>query len=323
MKYILLPGIDLSIIPICDEYKKWLYDWLYKLNEDIENGIISSARCVQGIICEEILGQKNFDWLSIESNLLRNEDGVPIAYSPGFGKKLYKFDSQWKQSPVYSIYNSFWINKLYKKDISVYKSFIINLIQKNGWIYNPETSNTQIRTRMKSELLMSMAMGTEILTMSRIDEDLSNCLEATLASTPLTGYISAEYFRKIALENLKKIYQFPKGIEEMLCKCEAESGYNDFCVTEKIDDYMGTRKKTQHDKPVHTPLITAMVINLCKLSNSETINYVNQRIRMYANYLRKNPMDIPAFKMRDIEYPFGSGITPLELASASIIMNLY
>lgn len=323
MKYIFLPEIDLSIISVCDEYKKWLSDWLYRLNEEMEKGIISSAECVQGVICEEILGQKNFNWLEIESSLLRDENDLPIAYSNEYGKKLYGFDAQWKQRPVYSIYNSYWINKFYKKDVSIYGALIHNLIQKNGWIYNPEVSNTQIRTRMKSELLMSMAMGTEILNLDAIDKDLSNRLEATLASIPATGYISAEYFRKAALENLEKMYQFPEGVDEMLKKCEVEYGYNDFCVAEKMDDYMGTRKRTQHDRAIHTPLITTMAINLYHFFDKKSTEDVDKRIEMYADYLRKNPMDIPAFTMRDIEYPFGTGIAPLEIISASIIMSSY
>ena len=46
-------------------------------------------------------------------------------------------------------------------------------------------------------------------------------------------------------------------------------------------------------------------------------------MHIYAEKLRKNPMGIPAFRMRDIEYPFGTSLTPLEVISSVIITNKF
>lgn len=109
----------------------------------------------------------------------------------------------------------------------------------------------------------------------------------------------------------------------MLKKCEAGDGYNDFCVSEKIDDYMGSRKRTQYDTSIHTPLITNMAQLLSTIGGDTLVTDVNDRMHIYAEKLRKNPMGIPAFTMRDIEYPFGTSLTPLEVISSVIITNKF
>jgi hypothetical protein len=324
MKYIFLPEIDFSSLVVCDIYKDWLEKWLFELNENIEKGVISSSECVQGLLCEQILGESNIDWSQVEQSLLRDEDGKPLAYSEGFGRKLYKFDAQWKQMTVYAIYNSFWINKvLNNENLIGYQELIRKLIQPNGWIYNPNVSATQIRTRMKSELLMSLAMGTEILMQDNLEDALKDKFEATLASMPLTGYVSAEYFRMEALKNIQRINYFPEGLSDMLKKCEVGDGYNDFCMSEKTDDYMGTKKRTQHDTSIHTPLISSMAQQLSVIGGDMLVAEINNRMHIYAEHMKKNPMDIPAFKMRDIEYPFGTSLTPLEVISSVIITSRY
>lgn len=291
MNYIFLPEFEESNLIICDEYKDWINAWLYELNENIEKEMISSSECVQGLLCERLLNVRNTDWLSVEQNLLRDENGKPLAYSEKYGKKLYKFDSQWKQTPVHAIYNSFWINRFYGADTQTYKTMILSLIQKNGWIYNPEVSNTRIQTRMKSELMMSLAMGTSILLVDGMEERQKNTFEATLAEIPLTGYVSAEFFRQIALENIQSIYQRPEELEDMLLKCEYGNGYNDFCMTDKKDDYMGTRKRTQHDNAIHSPLITCMAEALCKSRSAKSVKKFENKMQIYAKDLKKKPFD--------------------------------
>lgn len=322
MDYIFLPGADLNDLELCGVYRDWMEDWLYTLNENIEQECISSAECVQGLLCETLLGEVATDWRQVENTLLRDGEGNPLAYSEAYGKRLFKFEAQWKQTPVYAVYNSFWICRhCGGTDRSDYQALIQKFIQPDGWIYNPEVSNTQIRTRMKSELLMSLAMGTEILLPDQMSAGQIHRFEAALASLPLTGYVSAEFFRLKALENIQRTCQFPEGIGEMLEKCEAKEGYNDFCVSDKMDDYMGTRKRTRHDAAIHTPLISNMARALSLSGENALAEAVAGRMRAYAERLRRNPMDIPAFRMRDIAYPFGAGVTPLEVIAASIITN--
>lgn len=69
---------------------------------------------------------------------------------------------------------------------------------------------------MKSELLMSLAMGTEILLPDKLSKHDKDRFEAALATMPLTGYVSAEYFRIKALKNIGRMYQFPEGLKNCL-----------------------------------------------------------------------------------------------------------
>lgn len=322
MNYIFLNQTESENLNVCNQYKDWINDWLYKINENIENECISSSECIQGLLCEKVIGKSTVDWKDVEESLLRDEKGRPLAYSEQYGKKLYKFDAQWKQMPVYAIYNSYWISRYYGSvDIGKYAAFIRTMIQPDGWIYNPAVSNTQLRTRMRSELMMSLAMGTEIIEQDHFEKGEKNRFEAVLATIPLTGYISAEYFRLKALRNIDRRYQFPEGVEEMLEKCAVGAGYNDFCVSDKTDDYMGTKKRTRHDSMVHTPLISNMALLLSIQGGEELLKGYRDKMKVYAEMLRCHPMDIPAFTMRDISHPFGAGITPLEILSAIEITN--
>lgn len=322
MEYIFLPLTSFDNIKLCDEYKDWLEKWLYELNENIEKEIISSSECVQGFIAEKILNKNDIDWQEVEKNYLRDEKNMPMSYSKEYGKRLFKFESQWKQMPVHAVYNSFWLSKQYGLDTYVYAEIIREFIQSSGWIYNPEVSNTQLRTRMRSELMMSMAMGVEILSEKGLEELEKNRIEAALASVSLTGYISAEYFRTLVLEKIERIYQIPEGIETMLKSCEAGEGFSDFSLADKVDDYMGTQKRTKYDNVIHTPLISSMANYLGKL-NEDVNSYLKIRMKKYAEFLAENPMNIPSFKMRDIDYPFGTGITALEILAAASIVTKY
>ena len=323
--YIFLPNKIESDWYLAPELACWLKDWLTNIEEAIEHGSISSSECVQGLLSELLLyGEARYDWLSVERELLRDDAEYPMAYSKQYGRKLYKFDKQWRQMPVYAIYNSFWLNSYYGEvQVDKYQELIYNLIQPNGWIYNREVSNTQLRTRMKSELFMSFAMGIEILCATTLSESLKHHLEASIASRALTEYISAEYFRYQALQRLELLYQFPEGIGQLLYRCEAYEGYNDFCVSNKIDDYMGTKKRTWHDFVIPTPLISGMAQELGQICKEEERQYVEAKMKDYAEHLRANPMKISAFTMRDIDVPFGSGITPLEVIASAMIVNKY
>lgn len=323
--YIFLPDKIEDNCYLAPELKDWLKDWLITIEEQIEHGSISSSECIQGLLSELLLyGEDRYDWLSVERELLRDDAGNPMAYSKQYGEKLYRFDRQWRQMPVYAIYNSFWLNDYYGEvQVDKYQELIYNLIQPNGWIYNREVSNTQPRTRMKSELWMSFAMGTEILCETALAASCKQRLEAMAASRELTEYISAEYFRYRALQSLALLYQFPEGVEQLLQSCEAYKGYNDFCVSNKVDDYMGTKKRTQHDLAIHTPLISGMAQVLGQLCEEEAKQHVEARMRSYAAYLKENPMGISAFTMRDIDVPFGPGLTPLEAIVSTMIVNKY
>lgn len=129
MSYIFLDDDDLDGLYICRGYRDWLEKWLIKINENIEKESISSSECVQGILCEKLLGKNSVDWKQVEEDFLTDEDGNPQAYSEAYGKQLYNFGGQWQQMPVYAVYNSFWIHKYYgETDATKYQSIIRELI---------------------------------------------------------------------------------------------------------------------------------------------------------------------------------------------------
>lgn len=66
MSYIFLDDDDLDGLYICREYRDWLEKWLTKINENIEKESISSSECVQGILCEKLLGKNSVDWKQVE-----------------------------------------------------------------------------------------------------------------------------------------------------------------------------------------------------------------------------------------------------------------
>ena len=174
---------------------------------------------------------------------------------------------------------------------------------------------------MKSELLMSMAMGIEILDDNNLLTGHKKQFQATISSFPLTHCLSAEYFRLRALKKLDSIELSPVGYSNMLKMCEAGEGYCDFSLETKVDDYMGTAKRTSRDKLVHSPLASLFAIHIASACEKSVNEYVMSRVNRFREYLKKNPFDIPSFIMRDINIPFGADLTPLEIIAASAIIG--
>jgi hypothetical protein len=313
---------ELKILP---EYKKWIQSWMENKYKEIDNGNISSSSCIQGVLSEIILhGKPVSDWCGIIDEYLVDEQGKPLAYSESYGKRLYSFN-QWKQNPIHAIHARWWIEKTCNRLENTrheYRRLIESNIQPSGWIYDPKVSNTGIRTRMKTELMMSMAMGVEILKYYNQATRYSTRLLSTISTQALTGFVGAEYFRLRALAALDSAKLMPAGIEHTISSCEAGKGYCDFSLESKVDDYMGTEKRVTRDKPVHSAISSLHVqylSNLCALKTKQTIG---KRLQEFGRYLISNPFDLPAFRMRDIEIPFGTDITPLEIIAASKIISL-
>lgn len=322
-KHILLPNIELVNLKLVDVHADWLSRWLYKIEEDIEKGVLSTSVCLQGMIVEKLLNNKCLhNWVElIETYLISEDDEKPLAYSRGYGEKLYKY-SQWKQSPVHAVHTHWWIKREYGVDnLQTYNDFIRNLIQPNGWIYNPNVSCTNIRTRMKSELMLSIAMGIEILNSNKSLGEKES-FESTIVSLNRTPFLGAEYFRIRALEELVSLNLIPANLNEIISECVAGKGYCDFSVNFKVDDYMGTKKRVSRDKAVHSALSGLHAHYIASKCNSKKlINDVENGIKDFAEYLKKNPFDIPAFKMRDIDVPFGTDLSPIEVIAASYIIT--
>ena len=314
----LFPTNTFAVRP-CSEHKAWMEQWLDKVLSNSENGIVSSSECMAGAVSEEILfGRLSTDWAGIMSEYLEM-NGVPLAYSEKFGERLHKFQNQWKQSPVHSIYSRWWIERSTRGGHdSAFSDMIMRLVQPTGWVYNPDVSYTGIRTRMKTELFMSLAMASQILTDTRTKFDSVPMISAAVSVTP-TGFVGAEYFRLRSLQTLEASEQMPDTRQLLEC-CSLENGFCDFDVNAKIDDYLGVRKRIERDVAVFSPLVTmyALYIAEMTLQDQTIVNAMKNRTR---DFIRATPMYIPSLKMRDIDHPFGDGVTIYEIIAATILMR--
>jgi hypothetical protein len=173
---------------------------------------------------------------------------------------------------------------------------------------------------MKSEYMMSMAMGVEILAAVSRLSDASLRFQATLSSTPLTDFLSAEYFRLKALSILQSPELAPTGLERLLSACKIEPGFSEFSVASKVDDYMGTAKRTARDRPIHSPLAGLYANAIAAFCPKDVPDAVTTWLKAYGEHLQKEPFDIPAFRIRDEDIPFGTDVSPLEILAASFII---
>ena len=85
---------------------------------------------------------------------------------------------------------------------------------------------------------------------------------------------------------------------------------------------MGTAKRTARDQALESPISTLHTLYLAKSLSSELEENVIAVAKDYGRSLHDNPLDIPAFRMRDLEALFGPGVTPLELMAASSLVNI-
>lgn len=324
--HVLIPYALPNNIRLIPQYRKWLSDWLFNLEENIEDGIIASSQCVQAFYVECLLhGEPKLDWIGILESYLTDSAGDPLAYSENYGRQLYQF-SQWKQSPIHAIHTHWWIhiNLGLGERVHKFEDLIAEHIQPSGWIYNPAVSVTSTKTRMKSELLMSLSMGIEIMMNAGGITPLHKRLfEATLSSMPFTGYLSAEYFRLFALEKLNALHLSPTNIHTALEDCIAGQAFCDFSVESKVDDYMGTAKRTSRDHAEHSAISSLHARAISKTIGDCPNNEVEKRLKDFAVFLIDNPFAIPAFQMRDIPIPFGADISPLEIIAAAYLTTEY
>ncbi len=325
INYVLLPGVDFSELQLIPPHKEWLIEWLRDVESDVEDGVVSSSLCLQGVLSEILLyGNCKTDWQGIIQAYLKTKSGKPLAYSNEFGERLHKFN-QWKQSPVHAIHTQWWIEKITgakPKKLNAYGDMIQELIQPSGWIYNPKVSPTNTRTRMRSELMMSIAMGLEILSFTRSLSDKKKIFESVLSAMPMTGYLSAEYFRLRALQFLDSIKLTPRTLADVLTTCEAGKGYCDFSVESKVDDYMGTAKRVTRDKAIQSSISSLHANYIAAFCEEKVRNSVQSRLRNFGQHLLSEPFDIPAFRMRDIDVPFGTDLSPCEVIGASHIVSI-
>jgi hypothetical protein len=329
----ILPGVVLDAGLSHPAFESYLREWREQAIVDADDGRAGASVCHQATVIDLVLdGRPTHDWLSVMEDLLTHGDR-PLAYSEGYGNRLYKFAGQYLQSTVHSIHTRWWIERLCKPDAVDHAKFADLILAKkrsDGLLYDADVSPTILRHRMKAELSMSAAMGVEILSAAGV---LTDTLRSHLATSlcdprkvPPLGYMTSEQLRLAALRILGHEALFPVGIDAHIEACEVglERGWGDFSMASKVDAYMGTAKRTSRDKPIHSPLIACHVAVLAtKVDDPTKQNAIFERLEVYARSLADNPLDIPAFQMRDVPIAFGAELTPIEAVCAShLIANL-
>ena len=326
----MIPGADLETLRRDAAYKKYLDDWRESAKQNAENGEVSASMCLQAAMVDLVSdGRITHDWRGVMDDLL-TVDGLPTAYSNKFGQRLYGFGAQTLQPTIHAAHCRWWVEAASgakELNLEILADAILKKRQADGLIYDRDVSPTILRHRMRTELTMSMAMACDILLAAgRLKEPLTVQLATEVTSPvkcPPLGYLSMEYFRLVALRLLGYEKQFPAGIDEPISKAaeDLEVGWCDFSVKSKVDAYMGTAKRTQRDSPIHSPLIACFVGSLCATCGDNERKIVEERLARYATHLKRNPFDIPAFKMRDVPIPFGADVTPIELICASHLVS--
>lgn len=329
--HIFLPGILLQQGFVHPAYEQYLKNWLEEAIQRADNGDVASSVCHQATLIDLVLyGRPRHDWLGIMNEFLIHNE-APLAYSEVFGMRLHKFGNQYCQSTIHAIHTRWWIECL-NNEVAVDHERFANLVlakkQNDGLIYDRDISQTILRHRMKSELTMSMAMSAQIL---QAANKLTGNIPLELAinivcptKCPTLGYMSMEYFRLKALQILGHEALFPVGIDEHINACSEDMpvGWCDFAMKSKVDAYMGTAKRTQRDKPIHSPLIACHISYLLgKVEDAAKKNPISQRLAAYSCYLGGSPLDIPAFQMRDVPIRFGADLTPIEVICSSFLIS--
>jgi hypothetical protein len=329
VNHVFTPGIAVAKRTLPPFHERYLREWRETALSNADSGDTSAGICFQAALIEILAaGSVQHDWLGVMDEYLSRDGTAPLAYSRAFAKRLYGFEDQYLQSSVAAIYTRWWIECCSKGSSKVDHAKFASLVsdkidEASGLILDTDISPTVLRHRMKTEITMSAAMGVEILAVAGpIPEPLKADLVAAIVDPrkcPPTPYISAEYFRAAALSILGVPHLLPGDIAKTIldCQTDLDVGYSDFPMSSKYDAYMGTAKRTSRDKPIHSPLTAIQVRALLPhIQDGEKRNTVQTRLRDYRAHLQANPNDIPAFQMRDVQVPFGSGLTPIEAICA-------
>jgi hypothetical protein len=326
-EHLILPKVALVQGVINPAYNQYLKEWREDAIRRADEGDTTASICHQATLIDLVLyGKPRHAWNEVMMEYL-TDDGRPLAYSEVFGKHLHRFDNQYRQTTIHAIHTRWWIECLTnsnKVDHELYATLVLSKRQADGLIYDADVSETILRHRMKTELTLSMAMSAEILqTAGKLTGSLPLDLSTSITDSkicPTLGYMSMEYFRLKALEILGYQNLFPVGIAEHVEACaeNLDVGWCDFSMKSKVDAYMGTAKRTERDKPIHSPLIACYVAILTEqVLDADKKARALDRLALYASHLKKNPLDIPAFQMRDVPIRFGVDKTPIEIICAS------
>jgi hypothetical protein len=300
-------------------YTQYLNNQLELIHDEISKDCLSAAKALQGVLIESLLyGRAKFDWAgAINELLVRN--GKALAYSESFSNNLHGFSKQWEQYSIGAAYSQYWIRK-HLSCTQIDFDYLNSKRDATGLYFDIDISPTKTSHRMKTEIAASTAM---VLEMNQDLKFLESHNPGQIMSAmdnsmlfPRYKYLSLEYFRKVIMDLHSEQKNDADLLEGFLKKCalEAKYGWSDFMMNEKLDDYMGTAKRTSRDSNIHSPMLALYVNYLTELGTRSV--EIKDRLTEFTSHLVTDPWDIPAFKMRDLPYEFGPGITTLEALAA-------
>ncbi|MEO2280233.1 hypothetical protein [Pseudoalteromonas pernae] len=315
MDHVLLPSLPNASNTAFDaQIEKYLSEEVKKLESAINAGSCSVSMFINLFLARTVLNIDNSAILKDFEKLLVVNDKC-FAYTKEYTEQLHNFDNQYLQNDIYTEYAHWFLNKCCGEDISELKARNISgFIHKNGLTYNNENSDTELKYRMRGEVLLQTLMSAEIL-----GESSKELLSDSILSVPKSPYISAEYFR---FKLTKGIQQDEVSSQEEICalieNCKAIHGLADFNASQKFDDFMGTKKRTERDQTVFSPIATLHGIYLCNAHGLTELSksLVDDVKLAYEHY----GVMLPNFQMRDIVVPFGPGATVSEVLALNTIL---
>lgn len=317
IEHILFPGVDFTNFEAFDtQIEKYLKAECAKFEDMALKKCFSISQAMNAYLAQRTLGLIDTRVIdAVEANLVEEERC--FAYTQQFAGQLYNFETQWKQNDVYTEYNHFLLRRFAEIDIAKTKAVSISrFIDDKGIAFNNANSDTILRYRMNSEVYMQTLMASEIMGAKYADSFKNS--ESFNVSSP---YISAEYFRYRILRKLSRHESFPSDhVETLISMCRAEVGLCDFNAKQKVDDFMGAKKRTERDQTLFSPIATLQGIYL--LNEKGLKEQAQQLIEEVQLYYDMYGIDLPSFRMRDLPIPFGPGTTiPECLALNGILMQ--
>lgn len=320
IQHVMLPYLDLrKQVPVGEDISQYLRSEITAIRNSIANSISSVSMFVNLEIASAVLAKPSHEHLAmLERQLVVG--GECRAYSEEYAKQLHRTENQWLQIDVYTEYSHWLISILNDKDNTNHKSkLVMKYANTSGLFFNPENSPTELKYRMKSEYLCQTLMALEV---SPIDEELADKLKDTMKNGKITPYISAEYFKFRICEklNFEVDYHSKKNIQMLISRCKADVGLCDFDSQNKTDDFMGSQKRTVRDQTIFSPISTLQGVYLCEKVGLHSL--AEALVNEAYQYYQTNSIDLTAFKMRDIEIPFGPGASVTEVAALHTLVTL-
>lgn len=321
IQHVMLPFLDLSKqTHVNGDIAVYLQSEVTRIKQSIGNKISSASMFINLEIASAILNQIDESHLSaLKEQLIVG--GECRAYTEEYANLLYRTENQWLQMDVYTEYSHWFIAKLHGIDNGKEKSkLMMKYSNDSGLFYNQENSETILQYRMKSEYLCQTLMALEVILPNKA---LIDQLKETMQNSKMNPYISAEYFKiRICEEGGFNLdYHTKENIQMLISRCKADVGLCDFDSQNKSDDFMGSKKRTARDQTIFSPISTLQGVYLCNKFGLDDL--ASLLIEEVYQFFQTHSINLTAFKMRDIEVPFGPAVSVTEVAALHTLVTLF